>query len=290
MCFPAISIANGDQERKVDHQLLYKHQVLGCVLAYYTDTISAKTLCQMFGIVPATLSRTLKLAEEALDRSLSDLSEAKICWPTLDQQRIWGLAVQHKYPLLYGRWGFVDGKNYKVQKPSNSDMQNAMYNGWLHATFVTGCFCFGADGTVCWGKHNVVGSWNDGDISRPFQVKLAKSKKNLPGHGVVADSAFPVSGECYGRIMTCLKENDVENASPNARRGLILIGTQITSARQAAEWGMGAVEKVYRRLLLPLPFNQIRRGLMLRNIYRLYNYRVRTCGISHMNVSSPPEI
>ena len=76
--FPAISIANGDQERKVDHQLLYKHQVLGCVLAYYTDTISAKTLCQTFGIVPSTLSRTLKLAEEALDRSLSDLSVANV--------------------------------------------------------------------------------------------------------------------------------------------------------------------------------------------------------------------
>ena len=72
----------------------------------------------MFGIVPATLSRTLKLAEEALDRSLSDLSEAKICWPTLDLQRVWGLAVKHKRPLLYGGWGFVDGKNYKVRKPS----------------------------------------------------------------------------------------------------------------------------------------------------------------------------
>mmetsp|Transcript_17361 Transcript_17361/g.25896 ORF Transcript_17361/g.25896 Transcript_17361/m.25896 type:complete len:132 (+) Transcript_17361:37-432(+) len=116
MCvFPAISIANGDQERKVDHQLLYKHQVLGCVLAYYTDTISAKTLCQTFGIVPTTLSRTLKLAEKALDRSLS---EAKTCWPTLDLQRVWGLAVKHKWPLLYGGWGFVDGKNYKVRKPS----------------------------------------------------------------------------------------------------------------------------------------------------------------------------
>mmetsp|Transcript_17360 Transcript_17360/g.25894 ORF Transcript_17360/g.25894 Transcript_17360/m.25894 type:complete len:120 (+) Transcript_17360:597-956(+) len=82
-----------------------------------------------------------------------------------------------------------------------------------------------------------------------------------------------------------IKENDVENASPEARHGLILVGTQITSARQAAQWGMGAVEKVYRRLLLALPFNHIRRGLKLRNIYRLYNYCVRTCGISQIRQS-----
>jgi len=203
VCFPATSIANGDQERKVLSLGL-------CIGLLHGHHFSEDSLSNVWYSASHSFQDTFKLAEEALDRSLS---EAKICWPTLDQQRIW-----------------------------------------------------------------------------PFQVKLAKSKKNLPGHGVVADSAFPVSGECYGRIMTCLKENDVENASPEARHGLILVGTQITSARQAAQWGMGAVEKVYRRLLLALPFNHIRRGLKLRNIYRLYNYCVRTCGISHMNVSSPPEI
>ena len=35
---------------------------------------------------------------------------------------------------------------------------------------------------------------------------------------------------------------------------------KITSLRQACEWVMGAVEKVYMHLLLPLPFNKVTRA------------------------------
>jgi hypothetical protein len=56
----------------------------------------------------------------------------------------------------------------------------------------------------------------------------------------------------------------------------------ITSIRQAAEWGMGAVEKVYKRLQLDLPYNQKTRAQRLENIHRLYNFRVRQTGISQI--------
>jgi hypothetical protein len=45
---------------------------------------------------------------------------------------------------------------------------------------------------------------------------------------------------------------------------------------------MGEVSKVYRQLLLPLPFNASRRQLRLNNIHKLYNYRVRKTGISQI--------
>eukprot|EP01038_Epipyxis_sp_PR26KG_P018787 gene18787-26589_t len=51
------------------------------------------------------------------------------------------------------------------------------------------------NGCIVWGKHNIVGSWNDGEISRDFQIKLLNSNLNLEGHGVLSDSAFPVSNE-----------------------------------------------------------------------------------------------
>jgi hypothetical protein len=93
-----------------------------------------------------------------------------------------------------------------------------MYNGWLHATFVTGCFCFKVDGTIAWGKHNIVGSWNDGDISRDFQEKLLREDINIPNSGVLSDSAFPVSGNMYGKIMTPLKDGDIERVAPECVR------------------------------------------------------------------------
>ena len=90
-----------------------------------------------------------------------------------DLQRRWGDLVTRKEPLLTKKWGFIDGKKYRVQKPSDSELQNSMYNGWLHQTFVTGVMCFGADGTIVWGRHNFSGSWNDGDMS------LVDSSQNL---------------------------------------------------------------------------------------------------------------
>ena len=52
------------------------------------------------------------------------------------------------------------------------------------------------------------------------------------------------------------------------------------------EWGMGSASKAYRQLLLPLPFNPCKRDLLLENIYRLYNMRVRRIGISRSATSS----
>jgi len=263
------------------NRLVY-HQVLGLVLVFYCDTIAAKNLCQMFAIPPATLSRTLLKAEEALQLSLKELIDARIVWPTLSEQREWGEKVSSKNSLIKGRWGFIDGKNYRVQTPSEEDKQNAYYIGWLHCVYVTGCICFGVDGCIVWYRHNCPGSWNDGETSRQFQQKLCNNDKNLPGHGVLSDSAFPVSDHMFGKIITPLKENDLERAPPGTVRILSAVSNAITSMRQAAEWGMGAVEKVYRRLLQRLPYNQKRRSLRIKNLFKLYNFRVRTTKISQI--------
>lgn len=78
--------------------------------------------------------------------------------------------------------------------------------------------------------------------------------------GVLADSAFPVRKELFGRIRTPLKKGDLERASPECRAGLAKMSAAITSLRQAAEWGMGSTPKVFRRLQLPLPYNPKVRG------------------------------
>jgi hypothetical protein len=185
-------------------------------------------------------------------------------------------------PKLIEKHRVLDGKNLDVQTPTAAELQNAMFNGWLHAVFVTGCICVKVDGTIAWYKHNVVGSWNDGEISRPFQDKLQREDINLPGYGVVADTAFPVRDGLFQRIISPLKENEIDKFPREVRRSAQQLSSSITSLRQACEWGMGAVTKVYRQLLKSLPYHQIRRGRRIDNIFRLYNYRVRTTGISQI--------
>jgi hypothetical protein len=74
-------------------------------------------------------------------------------------------------------------------------------------------------------------SWNDGETSRRFQEKLLRDDINLPDHGVLSDSAFPVNGKLFKRIMTPLKDNDLERAHPAARPALIALGNAIVSLR-----------------------------------------------------------
>lgn len=157
-----------------------------------------------------------------------------------------------------------------------------MYNNWLHCVLVTGTTCFSVDGVIIWAKLNYFGSWNDAEMSRSFREKLSDPDRNVDGHGVLSDSAFPVSREMFGRIMTPLKEGDIERSHRDARPSLLRLSTSITSMRQAAEWGMGAVSKVYRILLNKLSYDKERRGRLLTVTHKLYNFRVRTTGISQI--------
>ncbi|KAE9305513.1 hypothetical protein PR003_g21471 [Phytophthora rubi] len=88
-----------------------------------------------------------------------------------------------------------------------------------------------------------------------------------------------------GRIMTPLKDGDLARLVPSVRPAAQLMSGAITSVRQTIEWGMGSVEKVYRRLLQPLPYDVNKRKLRLDNLFRLANYRVRTVEVSQIRTT-----
>ncbi|KAJ1539294.1 hypothetical protein HK096_000881, partial [Nowakowskiella sp. JEL0078] len=89
------------------------------------------------------------------------------------------------------------------------DLQNALYNGWLHCVYVTSVMCFGLDGTIVWAQHNCPGSWNESENSRKFRDLLRNKLYSLQDHGVISDSAFPVSGDMFDCIVTPLKKGDI---------------------------------------------------------------------------------
>ena len=106
-------------------------------------------------------------------------------------------------------------------------------------------------------KHNCPGPWNDGETSRGFRDKLRNPCLTLDDYGVLANSAFLVSGDMKGRTVTPLKRGDLERAINSGGDGVRIatVNNAVISIRQAAEWEMGAVEKCFRRLSLPLPYN-----------------------------------
>ncbi|KAG9412142.1 hypothetical protein AC1031_017771 [Aphanomyces cochlioides] len=228
-------------------RISHTHAVLAVLLHYYTAAVEHKTLQELFGVTPATFSRVLRRSEIALSRALDNVSEARIAWPNHHGQELWASKTNNKEPLIHGVFAFVDGKNLRVQTPCHSDLQNTLYNGWLHSVYVSGVLCFGLDGTIIWGRHNCPGSWNDGEMSRGLQELISLPGKLADGMKIAPDSAFPINGRCEGRIITPLKADELERHPPECRIALQALSDSITSLRQAAEWGMGAVGKVIAR-------------------------------------------
>ncbi|KAF1785931.1 Harbinger transposase-derived nuclease domain [Phytophthora cactorum] len=176
-----------------------------------------------------------------------------------------GTPCGSREPLLKNTFRFIDGENLRsvvcqVMQPSNADLQNAKHNRWFHPGFVTGTICFAADGCIIWCKHNCPGSWNDSDISLGFRMKLIEPK-SCPGSrmNVVTDSAFPCSSEITGRILTPLKDKDIDRILPSLRSSERTLQSHrcvtITSVCQAAEWGIGIIQKGYSRLDILLPYD-----------------------------------
>jgi hypothetical protein len=149
-------------------------------------------------------------------------------------------------------------------------------------SYISGTICFGVNGKIIWAKHNCPGSWNDADTSRLFQERLVDMNETSAQACVVADTAFPVSKNLTGKILTPLKDGDLETIPPEGRIGAEKMSAAITSIRQACEWGMGAMDKPFRRLTRKLPWCRLRRKVMLKNIMRLYNVRVEYTNISQI--------
>ncbi|KAJ3290359.1 hypothetical protein HDU76_007402 [Blyttiomyces sp. JEL0837] len=251
---PFYIVKSGPGKKGRPTRLVDKRSALGLLLHFYASCLDQKTLCEFFCIPPSTLSRTLSKAELAMAKALKGWEPAAIKWPSKEQQRQWESLVEAREPVVKKRWGFVDGKNFAVMEPSNSDLQNAMYNGWLHAVFVTGILVLGVDGCIVYARHNCPGSWNDGENSRGMQEKLLDPAISLQDHGLVADSAFPVSKQMWNRILTPLKDGEIEKVAVRHRHETLVLSNAITSIQQAAEWGVGAVPKVWRHFRMILIF------------------------------------
>lgn len=70
-------------------KLRFVHAVLDCVLHYYMVAVEKKTLCEIFGIPPATLSTLLAKAEVVLELALNELPDAAVRYSTKNMQITW---------------------------------------------------------------------------------------------------------------------------------------------------------------------------------------------------------
>jgi hypothetical protein len=93
--YPINTSVSGGRPSKFQHH----HQVLGCLLIYYCDTIGVKNMCQIFAAPPSTINRVLLHGEIALQKALRAEPSARCKWPSSEEQVAWAAKVAAKEPL-----------------------------------------------------------------------------------------------------------------------------------------------------------------------------------------------
>lgn len=251
---------------------------LGLVLHWLNGTAPEHSLQQIFALTPAVCSRYLNFTRQLLLRVLEQVDTAAIVWPTnVAKLEEYSDLMARRHPLLTGGIGFVDGCHLPVFQASDLEMQNSHYNGWLSAHFTSNLFAFSTAGTIIHTVINAPGSWHDARVAASLYEKLLE----LPeGFFLIGDSAFPNSSRgMANRIKTCPKKGQRMRYSKE-------FGMELVSARQAAEWGMRAIQGGFSRLKLPMPAaDPGYRREVLYLCCRLHQIRTRHVGINQIRTT-----
>lgn len=131
---------------KPRHRSLDAEGGLGLVLHWLSSTMRHVSLQQIFALTPSTVSRYLRFARTILLRVLQQLSDARITWPRGEEFLELSSYVSARHPLLDGVFGSIDGLNLPCQVSTDIEVENATYNGWKHAHFISCVIVFNSKG------------------------------------------------------------------------------------------------------------------------------------------------
>ncbi|KDN40849.1 hypothetical protein RSAG8_07867, partial [Rhizoctonia solani AG-8 WAC10335] len=244
----------------------------------------------IFAIIPSTVSRYVNFAMEIMLEMLRRIPQARIEWPDEQLMQKYSDVITNRHDdaeYLDGAFGFMDGLNLPVQTSFiDPKLQEAYFNGWLHAHVVGNVLVFAPDGTIIAARINTPGSWHDSRIALPIYDQL---RGNTPeGFFLIADSAFPklTIGEGNNldqKIKVPLKAGAKVRGTAEYIDQVTQESAEVTSVRQAVEWGMRAIKGCFSRLYVPMDINNSeKRATLIETCFRLHNVRTRLVGINQI--------
>jgi hypothetical protein len=131
---------------RVSRRSLDAAGALGLALHFLNSTMQDVSLMEIFALTPSTVSRYVNFSLQILVSTLRKVKDAQVRWPQGEEfDELSDLAIA-RHPLLQGAFGTLDGLNLPVQTSSDEEVENATYNGWLHAHFVSSVLAFSASG------------------------------------------------------------------------------------------------------------------------------------------------
>ena len=100
-------------------RLLCPEGCLTLVLAWFRSAVSLNILSILFGTTPTSSLYYLRLGMLLLLKVLHQLHEARISWPSSQEQSAYIAMISSRYPALHGCFGCIDGCRVPVHPPAN---------------------------------------------------------------------------------------------------------------------------------------------------------------------------
>jgi len=165
----------------------------------------------------------------------------KIAIPSNEEIASYQEAVGAIYPLLSDVWSTMDGLKLYLQQSGNTEIQARFYNGWTHGHYVTSVFVFCPDGTIPIAFFNVPGSLHDSQVAHWGRVYDVYDET---GGKCMVDSAF---GKVNRPFLIKSSQDCLVSTMPTREEQRLDLQRkrQATSMRQAAEWGMRAIQSSF---------------------------------------------
>jgi hypothetical protein len=120
---------------------------LGLLLHYLNSTMREISLQQIFALIPSTISRYITFGLNILLHMLRQMPEARIQWPQQHKDfSEYNDLIIARHPRLTGAFASIDGLNLACQTSDDPEIENATYNGWLSAHFISSVLVFSPKG------------------------------------------------------------------------------------------------------------------------------------------------
>jgi DDE superfamily endonuclease len=250
---------------------------LALVLAWYRFRGAEFQLQGWFGFTGTHANIWLRFGRRGLLIVLKKHPMSRVQYPTDQKIEELKAACTEKHPLLTDVYCVVDGVKFYFQQCEDLDEQCMYYNGWKCDHFVGNLFVFSLDGLVIDCVVNAPGSIHDSALAELGGVydRLNETYQRTGGKCCV-DSAFSSATNPF-----IVKSSDNVLTANNAEE--LLLRDQATSLRQAAEWGMHAIQSSFPRLKDRIHYeNNGERKIFLQLLPLLYNYRTNLVGLNQI--------
>jgi DDE superfamily endonuclease len=252
---------------------------LGLVLASFRFKGAQWILQGWFGFTYGKTNVWLRFGRRMLFKALYKHPECVVQFPSDDEiKKLLMEVVQGRHSALTNVYSVGDGLKLHFQNCKDLTEQSMFYNGWQHGHYITNLFVFAADGRIINCLTNVPGSVHDSTIA-VWGGTYRKLRRIYERTGGVCceDSAFAATEVPY---LLRSAPQDPQNAKTQAD---IRRQSEATSLRQAAEWGMRAIQGSMPRLTETIKYEKKgERRRVMKLVPLLYNLRLARVGLNQL--------